>query len=263
MLTRSELQDVDTGVRPTSVTAVAEVVETRVGTSPSRLRSAAIAVGAFYLAGDVVGGVSALVGTKLFKEPGYLARIDAHQNQFAIGALCILAMGFFLAAIAFVMYPIFRKTNEMVAIGYLVFRGALETVVYLAQANNWLLMGDLSRDYVAAGSSDSPQYVSLGRQLKNQISITAHMTEIVFSLGALLFAYLFYQSRLIPQWLSIWGFVGGLFYLAVPLLSLFDVSAGWLQAPLGVQEITLAIWLLAKGFESTTPKSSTLLSADR
>jgi Domain of unknown function (DUF4386) len=256
MLTKIEVQDVDTRVRPTSAATVAEVVETKVGTSPARLRSAAIAVGAFYLAGDAVGGVSAFLGTRLFKEPGYLGRIDAHQNQLAIGALCVLAMGFFLAAISFVMYPIFRKTNEMVAIGYLVFRGALETVVYLAQANNWLLFGDLSRDYVAAGSTDSPEFVSLGRQLKSQISITAHMTEIVFSLGALLFAYLFYQSRLIPRWLSVWGFAGGLFYLAVPLLSLFDVSAGWLEAPLGVQEIALAVWLLVKGFDSPVPESS-------
>jgi Domain of unknown function (DUF4386) len=215
----------------------------------SRLRKAAIAVGVLYLAGDLAGGLSAIIGSGLFKDPGYLTRIEAHQNQLAIGTLGILAMGFCLAAVPCVLYPIFRKTDEMVAIGYVIFRAALETVVYMAQANNWLLLGDLSRDYVEKGPSASPEFVTLGRQLKNQISITTHMTEIVFSLGALLFAYLFYQSQLIPRWMSIWGFVGALLYLAVPLLSLFTISAGWLQAPLALQEITLAVWLLVKGFE--------------
>jgi Domain of unknown function (DUF4386) len=45
------------------------------------------------------------------------------------------------------------------------------------------------------------------------------MTSIVFSLSAVMLAYSFYQSRLIPRWLSLWGFVGAVLYLAVPLQS--------------------------------------------
>ena len=169
-----------------------------------------------------------------------------------IGALCVLAMGFFLAAISMVMYPIFRKHNPVLATGYVVVRGALETVTYIASAAAWLLLAALSRDYVKSVSPDTAPFDTVGRLLlKAQGSIAPDTTAIVFSLGALMFAYLFYQTRLIPRWLSIWGLTGAVAYLAAPLLSLFDHSAGFLMAPLAVQEIVLAVWLIAKGFDAT------------
>jgi Domain of unknown function (DUF4386) len=216
----------------------------------ARYRTIAIAVGALFIAGDIAGVLSYAFTSGLFDEPGYLARIEAHQNRLMIGSLCVLAMGFFLAGVSFLMYPIFRKHNEAFAMGYVVFRGALETVVYMAQATTWWLLAALSRDYVKEGASGT-QFNTLGRVLNSQRSVTTDMTEIVFSVGALMFAYLFYQSRLIPRWLSIWGFIGALGYLAVPLLNLFRVSAGFLMAPLALQEIVLAVRLIAKGFDST------------
>jgi hypothetical protein len=218
-------------------------------TTGTTYRRTATVVGTLFLAADIAGVLSYAFTSGLFEEPGYLARIAAHQNRLVIGALCVLAMGFLLAAIPLVMYPIFRKYNQALATGYVVFRGALETVAYIASATTWLLLVALSRDYVRAGSPDAPQFDNLGRfLLKGQTSINTNMTTLVFSLGALMFAYLFYQSRLVPRWLSIWGLVGAPLYLAVALLSLFHVSAGILMAPLAVQEIVLAVWLIARGF---------------
>jgi hypothetical protein len=227
----------------------------------SQHRKTAIVVGALFIAGDVAGVLSVVVTSGLLEEPDYLARIAAQQNRLVIGALCVLAMGFFLAAVPLTMYPIFRKYNEALAMGYVVFRGALETVTYMALATTWLLLVALSRDYVKAGSPDAPQFGTLGGLLlRAQGSIAADMTAIVFCLGALMFAYLFYQSRLIPRWLSIWGLAGALVYLAVPLLSLFGFSAGILMAPLAVQEIVLAVWLIARGFDSTASQASPALT---
>jgi Domain of unknown function (DUF4386) len=222
----------------------------------SRHRKSAIVVGVLFIAGDIVAVLSRVFTSGLFKEPGYLARIAAHQDRLVIGALCILAMGFFLAAVPLVMYPLFRKYNKPLAMGYVVVRGAIETVAYIANATTWLLLLALSRDYVKAGSPDAP-HGTLGRLLlKAQGSIADDMTAIVFSLGALMFAYLFYQSRLIPRWLSVWGLAGAPLYLAVPLLGLFDVSAGFLYVPLALQEIVLAVWLIAKGFDATASRTS-------
>ena len=60
--------------------------------------------------------------------------------------------------------------------------------------------------------------------------------------------YLFYQSRLIPRWLSVWGIIGGILYFASPLLGMYGIEWGFLMLPLAVQEMVLALWLIIKGF---------------
>ena len=227
----------------------------------SQHRKTAIVVGALFIVGDVALVLSGVITSGLLDGPDYLTKIAASQNRLVVGALCVLAAGFALAMVPVVMYPIFRKYNAVLAMGYVVFRGAIETVTYLAAAATWLLLVALSRDYVKAGSPDAPQFGTLGGLLlKAQGSIAADMTSIVFCLGALMFAYLFYQSRLIPRWLSIWGLAGALVYLATPLLSLFGFSAGILQAPLAVQEIVLAVWLIGRGFDFAASQASPALA---
>jgi hypothetical protein len=87
-----------------------------------------------------------------------------------------------------------------------------------------------------------------------QNEIAADVIAIIFSVGAALFYYLFYRSRLIPRWLSIWGLLGAALYLAAPLFDLFGSSFGALMAPLALQELVLAVWLIIRGFDS--PPSS-------
>jgi hypothetical protein len=57
------------------------------------------------------------------------------------------------------------------------------------------------------------------------------VATVAFSLGALMFSYLFYQSRLIPRWLSIWGLAGAVLYLTSPVLDMFGHGLGVLMAP--------------------------------
>ena len=69
-----------------------------------------------------------------------------------------------------------------------------------------------------------------------------------------MFYSLFYQSRLIPRWLSVWGLVGAVLYLASPLLDMFGHGFGLLMPPLAVAEIVLAVWLIAKGLNAPAPE---------
>jgi hypothetical protein len=52
----------------------------------------------------------------------------------------------------------------------------------------------------------------------------------------------------VPRWLSAWGLVGAALYIVAPLGSMFGLSLGFFMAPLALQEIVMAVWLIAKGF---------------
>jgi hypothetical protein len=211
-------------------------------------RKSAIIAGVLFIIGDIAGVMSYVVTGGLLDGRDALTKIAASQNQVVLGALLVLVMGLALAMVPVVMFPVFKKVNEVLALGCVVFRGALETVAYMASAGAWLLLVELSREHAEAASPGAPHFQTLSALLAGPIP--AYLTAIVFSLGSLMFYYLFYQSRLIPRWLSVWGLVGAVLYLASPLLDMFGHGFGLLMAPLAVAEIVLAVWLLAKGFSA-------------
>ena len=211
-------------------------------------------MGVLFIIGDIAGVLSLLVTRGLLEGPDALTKIAAHQDRLVLGALLVLVMGFALAMVPVVMYPVFKKYNQVLALGSVVFRGALETVGYMATAGTWLLLLGLSREHAEAASPGAPHFETLSALLVGtQGSTTEYFTSIVFSLGALMFYYLFYQSRLIPRWLSVWGLAGAVLYLAAPLLDMFGHGFGVLMAPLAVAELVLAVWLIVKGLNPPAP----------
>src|SRR5665647_3319456 len=128
-------------------------------------RKTAIIVGVLFIVGDIAGVLSVLVTNGLLKGPDALTKIAASQNQLVLGALPVLVMGFALALVPVVMFPVFKKYNEVLALGCVVFRGALETVAYMATAGPWLLLVELGREHAAAASPGAPHFQTLSSLL--------------------------------------------------------------------------------------------------
>jgi hypothetical protein len=84
------------------------------------------------------------------------------------------------------------------------------------------------------------------------------MTAIVFPLGAMMLYAVFYQSKLIPRWLSVWGLIGVTLHLFVTgLAGMFGLTNSMstvqsvLALPIFLQELVMAIWLILKGFDAS------------
>ena len=80
------------------------------------------------------------------------------------------------------------------------------------------------------------------------------IVPVFFSLGAVLFYYLLYRSRLVPRFISVWGFIAVALVLAWNLLETFgiSISAGMVFGlPIILNEIILGIWLIVKGFTTS------------
>jgi hypothetical protein len=90
------------------------------------IRSTAVVVGILYIVGTVSGVLSFAAYSGLLDGTDTLGQVAAHANRVRAGALCMLAMGVSLALIPAVLYPILRRLSRPLAIGYVIFRGALE-----------------------------------------------------------------------------------------------------------------------------------------
>jgi hypothetical protein len=163
-------------------------------------------------------------------------------------------MGFALAMVPAMIYPILKKQDESLALGYVVFRGGLEAMTYVAIAASWLLLIPFSRHYTAAGVAEAASLQTVGMLLLDVGDGLGHIVTIVFIIGALIFYSLLYRSKLVPRWLSGWGLIAAVPYLAPTMLALFGVSSpestltNIMFVPLFLQEMVLALWLIVKGF---------------
>jgi hypothetical protein len=202
-------------------------------------RKAAVWIGVLYIIGTVALVLSVVVTDAVLSGPAFLAQIAAQPNQLAIGVVLVLLAGFALAMVPIVFWPVGKRYNETLAMGYVVFRGGLETVIYIVGAIGWLLLIALSKE---------PDAGSLANFVRTVETLFWDQGAIPFALGALMFYVLLYQSRLVPRWLSAWGLVGAVLYIVPPFGSMFGHSLGVFMAPLALQEMVMAVWLIAKGF---------------
>ena len=97
-------------------------------------RKTAVIVGVLYIIGTVSGILSVIVTGSTLDTPSSPAQINANANQIIYGALLVVTMGLALAMVPVMMYPLLKKQNQVLALGYVMFRGALETVSCLILA---------------------------------------------------------------------------------------------------------------------------------
>jgi hypothetical protein len=216
-------------------------------------RAAATTAGILYITGTVAGVLSIVVSAPVREGGDPLAAAAKHSGAVVTGALLVLVMGLSLAFVPVVLFPVLRRVNETLAIGYLVMRGAVETVCYVLLAIGWLLLVPLGEVISAGPGTASPAGVHLGSLVINFEAANA-MLALVFCLGGAMFYLLLYRSRIVPRWITVWGLVAVLFYVSAVLLAMYAViganSSGQVLMfmPMAVQEMVLAVWMIARGF---------------
>ncbi len=219
-------------------------------------RRTAAAVGGLYILGTAAGVASMILAGSAFGAQDPMAAIAALGPRVQAGALAILIMGLALAFVSILLYPILKKRSEASAIGYVVFRGALETVTYILIAACWIVLAGLAPMIVRAGAADGAGLRAAGEAVLRAAEASRMMTMLVFSLGALILYGLFYQERLIPRWISAWGLAAILLHLAVGLLDLLagdglsSTAPAWIHFPIFLQEMVMAVWMILKGFSA-------------
>ncbi|HEV7205064.1 MAG TPA: DUF4386 domain-containing protein [Jatrophihabitans sp.] len=196
----------------------------------------------------------------------YLTQVAAHSTRVEVGALLASIAALTAPAIAVALYPVVRRVGEARALGAVAFR-VIEGMSYLASAMLVLSLVTLSRDYVSAGRPDTPDYRPVAGTVLSAYRVLGNVALLLaFAVGGLLYYLAFYEGRLVPRWLSGWGIVGVVLLFGAGVLVTLRVIAPEsatqfaLAAPIGVQEMVLAGWLIARGF-AVAPSESNLSPA--
>ncbi len=203
---------------------------------------------------SVVTGVLLLVatGTVLVAdalEPTFAAMAGAPEQLATASLLRIIAAGASVG-IAISLYPAIRPVDRTLAIGSVAFR-TIEAVLYVVAAVAALSLLPLSEQLSSgAGAPPAaiPAIVDSTTALRHSAGLVAVMA---FTIGGAMYYAAFYRARLVPRWLSGGGLLAVVLLYAACMLSLFrdNPIADYkvLAAPIFVQEIVLALWLLVRG----------------
>ena len=236
--------------RPTEVTPPRQPVPRR---RMDGDRKCAVVAGVLFITAIAAGVLSKLL-LGLVEQPDYLSTIAGNQSRMALGALCIIVMSFAGAGIAIALYPVLRRHGEGMALGAVSFR-TMEAVIFLVAGIVQFSLLALSERYLTAGPAEAASLGAIGAWLlEAEVWLFSSAGAIAFALGALLYYWIFFRSRLIPRWLSVWGLIAIVMNLAMAVSVLFGLSpdsgtASVLTLPIFLNELVLGVWLIAKGFD--------------
>jgi hypothetical protein len=219
-------------------------------------RKTAIIAGVLFIAATAASLIGSGFTGSILGAPDYLARVASNGNRVMVGALLSFLAAAASSGIAISLYPVLRRFAEGLALGAVGFR-LIEGVFYIVGAICLTSLVTVSQQFINAAGQSASCFQSLGHLLLTMRDLAGFVFGVLaFCLGGLMYYFVFYRSKLIPRWLSVWGIIALVLLLAAALLTLFDgepfsVSGNlvFLALPIALQEMVMAVWLIVKGFD--------------
>ncbi|MCA1291920.1 DUF4386 domain-containing protein [Paenibacillus sp. alder61] len=184
----------------------------------------------------------------------YLVKLSEIEMQVLVATFFQAAMAVVYVTITVLVYPILKKYNKSLAVGYFGFRLIGSGFLFAGIGSLLLLLG-ASQSSAAAGQADLSYFEVIAELLRQGRDTLNHIGMILpWSIGGLILYYGLYKTRLIPGWLSIGGMIGSTLTLLATLLLMLNIIKLTspiyfiLNAPIAICEMVLAVFLIFRGF---------------
>ena len=215
-------------------------------------RNAARMFGIFFIIAFLSYGTGSALIASVTDTPDFLSNVYANNTTIVIGAMLIALVHTFVnIGLPVIMLPILKPFNNNSAYGYLSL-GIASTTVAVIGAIFLLLLIPLADEYVTTNFAATGYFETTGIVLEMGGAYAYQIAMAIWGLGGLLFVSVLYRSKLVPRLLSVWGIIGYIVFVSGTILELFGYPIGVLLAlPGGLFELSLSVWLIAKGFNSS------------
>lgn len=227
--------------------------QTRPAHENGRDRRAAIIAGVVFIIATA-GAIASVPLLPSLAGADYLTGVSDHSVQLGWGAILLLVAAFGSAGIAVAIYPVMKRFGPTLALASVVFR-TMEGMMYVLAVVFLLSLATLGHQFAAADAAGRPALQAIGDMLRGARDHASVAGVFAFCVGAFCYYLLFFQSRLVPRWLSGFGLVAiALMFVAAVMALLSDsavTSYVLFALPIIIQEMVLAVWLIVWGFDLT------------
>ena len=222
-------------------------------------RKTAIIVGILFIIATVTAILTIAILGSTLETPLDQTVISENEYKIGLAALFWIILAISVTGIGFFMYPILKKYNKGLALGYISFR-LTESVCIIISSITLLSILTISQETIA-GNIEAANFQTMGNLLLALQNWSFEIGTLIFlGIGGFFIYYPLYELKLVPRVLTIWGLIGATCVLLYGLLGLFGLTAdsatlNILAAPIAIQEMIFAVWLIVKGFKSPEKKS--------
>jgi hypothetical protein len=210
-------------------------------------------VGGLFIAATLAGVLALVLHEPVGDIHDYLISVGGNVGRGATTALLELIMGIAVAAIAVAIYPILARSSARMALGYVIARAAEGLLIVIGTVGSLTIL-TTGRAYVEAHASDA-SLLALGDALvAERASVWGAIQPIAFALSAVILNVVLYRARLVPRWLSLWGLFGGALWVVACVLVIYGLDSSSvtpMAAPIALQEMVFAVYLIVRGFRSS------------
>jgi hypothetical protein len=225
-------------------------------------RKNAIIVGVLFIIATAFLFIGEAVYGPILDSPDYLTLAYPNRVTAVAGMLLEFACVIAIPLIPVFMYPVLKGHSEPLALGYVGFR-LFEAVLFVITEINELSLINVSEGYLNSGEAGAFYYQNLGSSIQAENLWIFLFYVLIFTLGGLIFYSALYKSRVVPRFISIWGLIAAALLLVGTALLMLEVNTGALgnywelitAAPIAVNEMVLALWLIIKGFNPSAVAS--------
>ena len=210
-------------------------------------RNCARIAGLLFITATAATMLSQILLEPFLQAPDVIVSVAENRDLFVFSALLEVVNALASAGISFAFFPILRRCVEGLAVAYVGLR-SIEAGLGIVATIGILMLG-------APGIT------------QHALTIAGHdlaflMLLLVFTVGTMVLYPLLFIYNLVPRWLSIWGFVGGVIFFSSVLMIIFGrIEMGStldtiLSLPIWINEMVLALWLIVRGvdFSSITSR---------
>ena len=202
-------------------------------------------IGALFLAGFAIYGTGSILVNSVVDGSDLLASVDSQQTTLALGAFLMIATTAVDIGKAVFFFPVLERHGKRTAVAYLatmIFEMAMMTVGVLAL----LMLIPLADQADQLGNVEAQ---SLGSLAVDANETAYQIGQLSLAFGCLFLCALLLRTGLVPRWLAVLGLVGYALHMVGAAAEIFGAPISLvLLIPGGIFEVTLAIWLLVKGF---------------
>jgi len=217
----------------------------------------------------ILAAVAAMIGRILYgpilTDPDYIIAGSSYEPQILWGVFFEILTAFAVIGTPIALFPVLKKYNQSMAIATVSFR-LLEATMIIVGILCLLTIVTLSHEFAKDIHPDAASYLFAGKSLMAMHKWTfLYGPNLALGPSTFMTAYLLYKSKLVPRFITVLGMIGGPMIFMCAVLVTFgfftqtSLWGGLMAIPVFLYEMSLAIRLLVKGFNSTEVEVVTVM----